>query len=72
MIKTLKALEKKGYSNLLEYFNYIIESSNNGQIRQAMELYKALCNDYKYKFIFYCKEEKEVNVFIDIQILMLK
>lgn len=72
MIKTFKQLNRKGYQDLSTYFDYIIESMNNGQISQAVDLYKALCNEYKYKFVFYCKQEKEINVFIDIQVILLK
>ena len=52
--KQIKILKDLDFKNMEEYFNYIIDSSYNGQLSQIKDLYNNLNKNNKRQFFFYC------------------
>jgi hypothetical protein len=46
-----KLLEEYGFEDYTEYFEYIVESVINGQVKQARELFSAMPREDREEFI---------------------
>lgn len=71
----------KGYefSDITEYFNYIVESRVNGQIKQAKDLYKKLSKAQKTDFwqwfdasyYYDAQDNEETNYVNDLKTILI-
>ena len=61
-----KLIQLYDFSNITEYFDYIIESKINGQRKQTIDLFNKLSSNQKLDFYSHLKEQNiELVGFLD-------
>lgn len=71
MIKSFNQLKKYNCKDLTEYFKLIVIYYLKEKNLFSTMLYDQLSNEFKYKFIFWCKENNYTQAFINISVMLL-